>query len=841
MFLKPFLYLFVLVVLVNLGNLFAQETPEADSLNVVAATDTLRSNRDSVSVKKTRPEPPFKTRIKYKANDSIKIRIPEQKIYLYNEGQVNYENIELKAYETEFDMKTKIVHANSGKDSTGNKIGAPVFKQGNESFDTDSLSYNFGTSKGVIHAIKTQQGEGYMHATKSKRYADGHIDMGGGKYTTCDADHPHFYLALSKAKVIPGDQVVFGPAHMVLLDIPLPLFLPFGFFPYTNKQSVSGVLPPSIGMEVTRGLSLTNGGYYFAFSDHFDATIRGDIWSNGQWKANLATRYMNRYHYSGTMNFNYGVTYTGEKGLDRSQTKEYSIQWTHTQDAKANPYRNFSASVNYSSSSYDSEYNFTSPSLLYTNTKSSSISFQKSWPNSPFRLTANLNHSQSSGNITLTIPSIAFSMDRIYPFRKKESAGKPKWYEDIALVYNANLDNSLTGEEGSIFTANSLKNMKNGFQHRIPLSINFKTLNFINITPSVNYTGVAFTNKIRKTFYPDSIGPNEKPGVLVVDTTRGLFYAHSLAPTLSISATPKFYLTNQYGHDSKVEAIRTIISPSATVSYTPDMGSLFDYRDSYTDASGHEEKYDIYAGKYSVPPTAGQSGSVSVGLNGSVEMKVRSDKDTTGVARKIKILDRFNATSSYNMFRDSMKWENISLAASTTLFGLNLNLGGHVNPYKLTPEGIRINQFGPQLTDVNLTTGISLPLEQKTKKEGEKAGDDDGYSYFDVPWNVSLAYTFGYSKPQFVGTITQNLTLTANVTLTKKWSLNFQSAYDFNAKTIAYLNGTINRDLHCWTMSFSFSAFGPSKFFYFQINVKSTMLRDLKYEKRKSQYDYTQW
>jgi lipopolysaccharide assembly outer membrane protein LptD (OstA) len=828
----------------------AQEASPADSAAVVLPADTLHKpapEADSTAGGQAKKEPPFKTRIKYKAADSLQFDLVRQKAFLYQESQVNYEDIELTSYKIEFDMSTKIVHAEGGKDSVGHDTGLPVFNQGGSKYDARDMSYNFDSRKGVIHEIKTQQGEGYLHATKSKRYDDGHIDMAGGKYTTCDADHPHFFLAMSKAKVIPGDQVVFGPAHMVLLDVPLPLVLPFGFFPQTNKSAVSGLLVPTIGMEVSRGLSLTDGGYYFAFSDHFDATVRGDIYSTGTWKVNLATRYMKRYKYSGNLNFNYGVTVAGEKGLDRSETKQYSIQWTHTQDTKANPNQNFSASVNYSSTSYDKEFNYTNPSMLYTNTKNSSISFRKNWPNTPFRLTANFNHSQSSGTeeIQLAFPTVSFSMDRIYPFRKKESSGKAKWYEDITLQYDANLKNTLTGKEDDLFAGKNIKAMKNGFQHRIPFSINFKALKFFNITPSMNYNGVLYSSRIHRRYLNDSITAGGQRGIAITDTIYGLSYAHSLSPSLSVSANPKFYLINTYGPNSKIEAIRTVISPTAGVSYVPDLSKLFNYYETYMDNAGREQKYSIYdGGVFGTPSAPGQSGSVSVGLNGNVEMKVRSNKDTTGVSQKVKILDRIDARSSYNIFADSMRWSNISLSASTTIAGINLTVNGTVDPYKLTPLGTRIDRFGPRLTNVNFNTGITLPFQKKEeakKEEGKENEPKTGseYDYFDVPWNLTVSYSLGYSKPQFEGKITQNLNFSGSVTLTKKWSLNFQSAYDFDAKKISYMTAGIQRDLHCWEMSINFAPFGTSRYFFFQINVKSGTLRDLKYDMRKTQYDFS--
>ncbi|MDR0714332.1 MAG: LPS-assembly protein LptD [Bacteroidales bacterium] len=829
----------------------AQDIPQTDSTDNVVPTDSIAS--DSLSAAKPPREAPFKSRVLYKAIDSMNFFLPEQKVFMYNEGKVEFEKKVLDAYRIQFDMATKIVHADPGKDSADHDIGVPKFVDGSQTIHARSLSYNFNNSKGFIHEIKTQEGEGYLHASKAKRYADGHIDLAGGKYTTCDADHPHFHLALSKAKVIPGDQVVFGPAHMVLLDIPLPIIIPFGFFPQSNKKAVSGVLMPSIGMEVSRGLSATNGGYYFSFSDHFDATVRGDIYSTGTWKLDVAPRYMKRYKFSGNMNFNYGVTVSGEKGLDRSETKQYSIQWSHTQDAKANPNQTFSASVNYSSTSYDREFNYTNPSMLYTNTKNSSISYRKNWPNTPFRLTANFNHSQSQNSgvemITFDFPTVAFSMDRIYPFRKKESSGKAKWYEDITLQYDANLKNTLTGKEGDLFTPKNFKRMKNGFQHKVPFSINFKALKFLNITPSMNYNGVLYNSRIRRTYLNDSISSSGQRGIVLTDTIYGLTYAHSLSPSLSISANSKFYLMNIYGPNSKIEAIRTVISPTASINYVPDMSSLFNYYRTYIDNAGREQKYSMYDGSiFGTPTSPGQSGSVSVGLNGNVEMKVRSDKDTTGISKKVKILDRIDARSSYNIFADSMKWSNVSLSASTTIAGINFTVTGAVDPYKLTPAGTRIDRFGPRLTNVNFNTGITLPFS-KGQKSGEetdnkekgktKSSSSNGYDYFNVPWNLTVSYSMNYSKPTFEGKFTQNLNFSGSITLTPKWSLNFQSAYDFDAKKISYMTATIQRDLHCWTMSLNFAPFGSAKYFFFQINVKSGTLRDLKYEKRRTQQDFS--
>jgi hypothetical protein len=446
--------------------------------------------------------------------------------------------------------------------------------------------------------------------------------------------------------------------------------------------------------------------------------------------------------------------------------------------------------------------------------------------------------------VTIDFPNFTFRMDRIYPFRKKESVGKAKWYEDIALQYDATMQNTFSGHEDDLFNEKNLRNMKNGFQHKIPFSINFKALKFFNITPSMNYSGVLYTSQVKKTFYADSLAANGQKGVLVIDTIRGLSYAHALSPSLSVSMTPKFFLMNTYGPNSKVEAIRTVISPTVGVSYVPDLSRFFDYFDEYVDANGKVVEYSIYQGMGSFsPPTASrrQSGNVNIGVNGNVEMKVRSNDTTNNVqSKKVKVLNNISANTSYNMFADSMNWSNVNLSAKTTILGMNLTMSGSVDPYKLTPAGTRINQFGPRLTNMNFSTGISLPLNKDNKKNTEgKSETGDAYSYFDIPWNVSFNYGLSYTKLQFDGKFTQTLSFSGNVNFTPKWSLNFSSSYDFKAKKIAYTTATIQRDLHCWQMSFNFSPFGANKFYFFQINVKSSTLKDLKYEQRKSASDFS--
>ena len=850
-----------MIVWISTGTVAAQDLSYADSSPVSAVVDTLISKitpGDSLVMDSTlfapKKEPIFKSRITYKAADSVILKLQDQRAFMYKGTQVNYEDIELKAFITEFDFTSKVVYAKGGRDSLNHYFEAPVFKQGSTEYDADSMSYNFDTKKGVINRIKTQQGEGYLYAVKAKRFEDGHIDLGGGIYTTCDhADHPHFGLRLKEGKVIPGDKVIFRYAYLELLDIPFYfLALPFGFFPQTNKQAVSGVLPPTVGMEISRGLSLTNGGYYFAFNDNFDAQIMGDIYSSGTWRSTLTSRYMKRYKFSGNLDLSYGVSVSGEKGLDLAKTKQYSVKWSHRQDAKANPSQTFQSTIDYSSSSYDKQFNYDNSQAVFNNTKSSSLQFSQKWPNTPFSLSTGMSARQSSqnGNTTIDFPNFNFRMENIYPFRKKEGVGKPKWYEDISLKYDAEMKNTLSGKEDNLFSDKNLQNMKNGFQHRIPFSINFKALKFFNITPSMNYTGVLYTSEIRKHFDIATIDSTLTKGVLVTDTIRRLSYAHAVSPSLSISMTPKFYLTNRYDHKpySKIIAIRTMISPTASVNYTPDMSRFFDYYKEYVDGNGKTQEYSIYAGQgaYSAPsPSRRQSGSVNLGVNGNVEMKMRANDSTSNEqARKVKLLNNISANTSYNIFADSLNWSDIKLSANTTIFGLNLSMSGGVDPYKMNKAGTAdINQFGPRLTSVSFNTGIQLPLNKKDAKKSENDNKDEPYSYFDMPWSLNLTYGINYSKRYLKANTTQTLSFSGNVNFTKNWALTFSSSYDFQAKKIAQATMNISRDLHCWQMTMGFSPFGAYKYYNFKINVKSSTLQDLKYEKKKSQSDFsrTSW
>jgi lipopolysaccharide assembly outer membrane protein LptD (OstA) len=785
---------------------------------------------------------------------------------MYKNSQIAYDDIELKSERVDFDMDQSVVYARGIRDSSNALVGKPHFKQKEMEFDAEDLSYNFKSKKGSIHAIFSKQDEGYLHAETTKKLANGDIHLIHGKYTTCDLEHPHFYLALTKA-ISEDKQIISGPAYIVMEDIPLPIGIPFGFFP-NKKTAASGILIPTYGEETSRGFFLRNGGYYFALSQYFDAKLTGDIYSKGTWGAALASVYKKRYKFSGGLNLRYYRNKIGDES-DPQKSTDFSIQWTHGQEAQANPYQRFSASVNYSSQQFDKTHNYTNREQYLTNQKQSSISFNKSWPNnSPVNLSVNLRHSQNSrdSSVSLTFPQVAFNVNRIYLFRGKEG-GSNKWLDDISISYTSNLENRVNSHQDSLFTRKTFKNMENGFKHSIPFGTSFKIWKklSVNLSPSLNYNGVAYSRYTTKTYKSRYDAANDTTYYYVdIDTVRKFTYAQGFAPSLSLSANPTLYGTFVFKKkDAKIKAIRHVLRPSAGLSFVPSLeGIVDDYQREYTDENGKVHRYSIYEDNiYGTPASSStKSGSLSLGLFNNLEMKVRSDKDTVSGEKKIKLIDNLSFNTSYNIFADSMGWSPVSMSGSTTLFeGLSLNVSGSFDLYSLK-EVVSKNYISYQrdkefefsktgrlarLTSLSFTTGYNFQSKQGTKddKDDKNKKDvrkevGDEYDYFDIPWQFGFDYDLTYSKPYKTSEVIQTLSFNGNFSLTANWKINFRSGYDIKAKKFSYTTIGVDRDLHCWAMSFNCSPFGEMKFYSFQINVKSAILRDIKYDKRKSIYDY---
>lgn len=819
-------------------------------------------------------KPALEAIITYSATDSIIPDFENHKVYMYKGGVVNYQTIELKADYIVLDLANKEVYAEGLPDSTGAKVGTPIFKDGDEEFESKTLRYNFETQKGIITNVKTKEGDGFVHSELTKKISPDEFVLRKGKYTTCDADPPHFYLRMTKAKVISNKKIITGPAYLVLEDFPIYFpMIPFGYFPNSTTYT-SGILIPTYGEEQSRGFFLREGGYYWAANEFFDLAVRGDIYSKGSWATKLHSNYRNRYRYNGSFDFSYNLNKYSEEPLpDAKTTKGFSLTWSHSQDAKANPNRTFSANVNLSTSSFDKENSLTTRTYLQTQ-KSSSISYSKRFENTPFNMSMNLRHSQNSldTTISLSLPELTFNMSKINPFKAKNRVGAVKWYEKISFSYSGNLKNSISGApEKEILNKSLVRDWQNGIRHSIPISLpSFNILKYINLSPSFNYSERWYTNYLNKTFDPNYINPI--PGGLahvVVDTIYGFRRNYDYSYSLSSS-------TNIYGMyimrnpNSRIKAIRHKITPSASFSYTPDFGQKkFRFWDSYIDGNGIETYYNHFEKGVFGSAGRGESGAISFSLSQNLEAKVLEVNDTTKtkddkpVYKKVKIIDNLGISASYNMIADSMKLSpSIPISLRTTIKGVSINMGANLNPYMADSTGKMydeyvwnhlqgFNKLG-RLTNANLSFGMNFE-SKKGKKEAEKnkeiidedkalPGSYSDYVDFNIPWSFRFDYSFYYTnsfnlKDTKHKKINQSLNFGGRLNLTEKWNMDMNTNFDIQAMKFSFTTINVSRTLHCWTMSFGFVPFGDRKSYSFNLSASSSILRDLKISKQSSWRD----
>ena len=761
------------------------------------AADSVRN--DSAEAKKEIVDAP----VQYESKDSM-VWTKGGNAYLYGSGKVNYQNIELTAERITVNIPKSEVYAEGVKDTTGTTTGRPVFKEGQTPYESETMSYNFKSKKGFIRNVVTEQGEGYMIGRNAKKGAEGEFYIKDGKYTTCeDHEAPHFYLNLTRGKVRPEQDVVFGPAYLVVCDVPLPLAVPFGFFPFTQEFS-SGFIMPSYGDELERGFYLKDGGYYFAFNDYVDLKVTGEIFTKGSWGITGATNYRKRYKYSGNVNVNYLVTKTGEKNMpDYSVSKNFKIVWSHRQDAKANPNSNFSASVNYATTNYEQK-NLTSvynPALRAQSQRTSSISYSRSIPDWKLNISSSMNIAQNmrDSTLSLTLPSLNVSLSRIYPFKRKKAAGNERWYEKIALTYSGALSNSVTSKEDQILHTSLTRDWRNGIKHSIPISASFTAFKYINITPSFNYTSRWYSYRIDQ-HWDDDIHK------AVSDTIYGFNRVYNY--NFSVSANTKlygFYQPLPFLGD-KVKMIRHVLTPSVSYSMAPDFSdSRYGFWKSYTytDDKGevHTVDYSPYTGTLYGTVSKGRSGTLSVDVSNNVEMKVKSDRDSTGV-RKISIFDELGASMSYNMAATTRPWSNLTTRLRMKLtksytFSLNTTWPSYGYVYSYDDSGRRtITGDDRPFWETDAARGFHWPhfpgmsqnlsytfnnqtwskvkerintlLHGKEEEDEEGDGeaddkataaatadrrgsdtststkkadvDEDGYMPFSLPWSLSLSY-----------------------------------------------------------------------------------------------------
>ena len=865
---------------------------------LVSPADTLAND----TTKRTDLEAP----VVYQSQDSM-VWYKNGNAYLYGSGQVNYQKIELKANEITIDLETSTVYAQGTTDTLGVVTGRPIFADGDTPYESETMSYNFKSRKGFINNVTTQQGEGYMTSNTVKKGANDEFYIRKGRYTTCeDHEHPHFYLSLSTAKMRPNKDVVFGPAQLVVADVPLPLAVPFGFFPFTSDYS-SGFIMPSYGDELERGFYLRDGGYYFAFSDYLDLKLTGEIFTKGSWGVGSISNYRKRYKYSGNVNLSYMVTKTGEKNMpDYSSSKNFKIVWSHRQDAKANPNQNFSASVNYATTNYERN-NLTSmynPALNSQSIRTSSVSYSRSFPDQKLNLSSSFNISQNmrDSTLSLTLPSLNISLSRIYPFKKKKAMGEEKWYEKISFTYTGALSNSITAKENEVFQKNLFTDWRNGMKHTIPISATFTAFKYINVTPSFNYTERWYSYKIDRMWDEERMRERQ-------DTTYGFNRVYNY--NLAVSANTKlygFYKPIRAIFGDKVQMIRHVFTPSVSYSLTPDFGDAkYGYYKSYTytDAQGEVRTVDYspYAGSLYGVPGKGRSGSINMDVSNNVEMKVKTDRDSTGV-RKISIIDELGGSISYNMAAKTKPWSNLSTRIRLKLtknYTFSLNSVWATYAYEYNDVGRVVvgdrtewsyGRFGrfqgmSQNFSYTFNNGTLKKWQEKIDKllnpeeedaeegasqqggsvqsapnKGERkssAGsqkgsvelDEDGYMAFKIPWSFSVSYGVSMRENtaakinektmRYPYKLTQNMNFSGNIKISNKWNMNFSSGWDFDDKELTTTTMNISRDLHCFSMSCGI-VLKPYTSYNFSIRANSAMLADaLKYDQRSSAGGNVDW
>ncbi|GHT68307.1 hypothetical protein FACS189452_07720 [Bacteroidia bacterium] len=800
------------------------------------------------------------------------------RVLLYGNGNVQYQNMELTADFIDFNMDTKVAYARATWDSAGNAKGRPIFKQGSETFTMDSMYFNFETNKAKIYTIITQQQDGYLHGKSIKRMPDNVIYVEDGKYTTCDAEHPHYYLAMTMAKVIPDENVITGPSYFVLADVPIYFAgIPFGFFPASSSRA-SGIIVPSYGEETSRGFYFRDGGYYLAISEYFDIALTGSFYTLGSKEFGARSTYTKRYRFNGYLNTRYAINKLGEEGTPTfSENRAFSLQWTHSQDPKFSPNKTFSASVNYANSSYKRS-NETTLNDALTNTTQSSISYSQKFENIPVSMSIAATHSSNSRDsiVNLGFPTMSINVQRITPFKRKERVGAMKWYENIGLPLSISLDNKVTAKEREFGDMDKIiKKMRNGLRYNTSLSVPFNVLKFINLTPSVSYNGRMYLSHIEKRWV-DTSATEQYPrgGYIKIDTItpwdNGLAksFKHDYDFSTSVSASTRIYGMVQFIDRIPIQAIRHVISPSVGFSWRPDFSEnipftntgwgMYTAIDSVADKDGKPIMYSYNEGGIYGTAGRGKSASMSFSLGNTLEMKVRSKSDTTGTgSKKIKLLEALNFSSSWNFLADSMKLAPISFSARTTLFEkFGLNFTGTLNPYAINEKGNVYDKWqwydkGPllRLTAVSTSFSYSFNRTEEFKHAEQYAaiqaldpqGRYDGlrfaYVDFSLPWNFSFSYSFSYQKPGHVATISQTLNFSGDVSLTKNWKIGFQSGWDFKTGSVTSSSFNLHRDLHCWEMRFSWIPIGSYQSWNFGINVKSAMLKDLKYDKQQSRFD----
>ncbi|MBQ7772171.1 MAG: LPS-assembly protein LptD [Bacteroidales bacterium] len=858
----------------------------AARLDSIATADSIARVDSMEMLKKSSLDAPAFTA----ARDSIieDFSNGQKKIYYYGDVSVEYGNMKLTADYMEYDLDSQTLYARGTKDSTGVITGAPVMEQGGSSYEMEEVRYNFKTQKARITNMLTQEQDGTLHGKNIKMMPDRSINITKGKYTVCDCEEPHYYLHLTAAKVMtkPSQKTVFGPAWAVVEDVPLlPLVLPFGFIP-DRPDRATGILFPTFGEETSRGFYLRDLGMYFVIGDYFDIALTGDIYTLGSWAVDVNSRYKVNYKFNGNLSITYSNDQTGERGSsDFFQTRNFGVRWSHSQDSKARPGTTFSASVNFSSPS-NNKYNATSVTEALQNQISSSISYSKNW-NGKMNLSINALHSQNSrdSSYSFTLPNITFSVNRFYPFKRQNRVGKEKFYEKFSLGYNTTLQNRINFKASEFNQPGFLDKFQNGMAHNFQIGLpNFTAFKYINITPSVSYGMNWFFRKNEKVYDPESGRVIDQQG-----KAFGAFGAtHNYSGSISMST--RLYGMFNFGKHRKLQAIRHVVSPSVSASFSPEKGTYFNgWRTlTYTDKNGEvrTQDYNIYAGQLNSPPGKGKTASLNFSLGNNFEAKVRDLQDTTGTgSKKIKLIDQLNFNTGYNFLADSLKMNNVGVTMSTSIFEkLGINANANFDPYailvdKNNPSGRKINRFAIQegqglmrLTNASVSMSYSLSGEGKINGNDGSGGSQGGgtqgaasyyqriyyhpmtgeyipggwlyYTNPNVPWSVNFNYSFSYRKSYQYSNgnvipkhdFTQTLGLSGNVKLTPRLALNMTTNFDLMALKMSTTQLSATYDLHCFNIAVSWIPNGQWESWSFRIAANAAALADLLQFKKSSSY-----
>jgi len=868
--------------------------PPVSRDTTLVRTDTIAV--DTVVKKKDKLEAP----VTYEANDSVTFT-QSGFAHLYGQGKINYQKIELSADVITMNMDSSTVFAHGKLDSTGVATGGiPVFKEGETTYETQTIRYNFNSRKGIIANIESQQGEGYVIGNNAKKGSGDEIYLKDGRYTTCDNhEHPHFYLQLTYAKVKPKKSVVTGPAYLVVEDVPLPIAVPFFFFPFNSSYS-SGFIMPTYMDDSNRGFGLTEGGYYFAISDQMDLRLTGDIFTKGSWSLNAATNYVKRYRYSGTVQASYQVTKQGDKGLpDYSETKDFKIIWSHRQDPKANPNTTFSASVNFSTSSYERTNvgNLYNAQAMSQNTKTSSVSYSRNFPDQKLNISATMNIAQTmrDSSISLTLPDLNISLSTIFPFKRKNAVGNERWYEKISIRYSGRLSNSIKTKDDQLFKKNLIRDWQNGMQHNIPVSATFTLFKYFNVTPTVNYTERWYTHKITKDW-------DEEAQEVRNDTIYGFNRVYDFNGSLGVN-TKIYAMYEPLIMKKRNIQIRHIITPTISVSARPDFGTDFwgyygNYYRQNSNGTIDTVRYSYYDGQMFGTPSQGKSGNINFQVSNNLEMKYRDKNDSI---HKVSLIDELGASISYNMAAKRQQWSNLNVNLRLKLtksYTFSMNAVFATYAYEFDKNGNvvvgdrtewsygRFGRFQGYGTSFNYTlspesikkliakfTGKKSEEEsQKPEGEGEENGeappvDDgtpkpkkkvkaeagaDGYQAYSIPWSINISTGFNISEDRSKPINRKNmrypysvklnaLNINGNVRFSNKWAMSFNSGYDFESKKVIQTAFNLSRDLHCFTMTASISPFGQYKYYNFTIRATASILQDLKWDQRSQTQSNIRW